>query len=193
MYNIPIIKRKEVSIYKPTDLWTEEDDALFYKYCPSSRDRCWHAVSRDTGCRPSEMLNIKIKDVVVQQLADGYQVARITVNGKTGTRHVRLNNSYPRLKEWLSNGNHPYPSNPNAPLFCGTGTKNTGRRLASHSIHTVYEKYKKVHFPQLLKDPQVPEQDKHKIAICLKSLGIPTSGGIQQPQKYQKPSRILYS
>lgn len=52
MQQIPLIKRRETSIYKPTDLWTEEDDALFYKYCPSSRDRCWHAVSRDTGCRP---------------------------------------------------------------------------------------------------------------------------------------------
>lgn len=108
MYNIPKIKRREVSIYKPTDLWTEEDDALFYKYCPSSRDRCWHAVARDTGCRPHELLKLKIKDVVVQQLENSYQIARITVNGKTGTRHVRLNNSYPRLKDWLSNG-HPLP------------------------------------------------------------------------------------
>jgi integrase len=99
MENIPRIKRREVSIYKPTDLWTEEDDMLFYKYCPSLRDRCWHAVARDTGCRPAEMLKLKIKDVVVQQLENGYQIARITVNGKTGTRHVRLNNSYPRLKD----------------------------------------------------------------------------------------------
>jgi integrase len=65
MENIPLIKRKETSIYKPTDLWTEEDDALFFKYCPSSRDRCWHAVSRDTGCAPHELLRLKIKDVVV--------------------------------------------------------------------------------------------------------------------------------
>jgi integrase/recombinase XerD len=168
MYNIPKIKRKEVSIYKPTDLWTEEDDALFYKYCPSPRDRCWHAVARDTGCRPHEMLKLKIKDIVVQQLENGYQIARITVNGKTGVRHVRLNNSYPRLKEWLSNGNHPYPGNPNAPLFCGTGRKNTGRRLVPHSIYITYIKYKQVHFKQLLQDPLVPEEDKRKIADLLK-------------------------
>jgi hypothetical protein len=30
--NIPNLKKKEKSIYKPTDLWTEEDDALFLKY-----------------------------------------------------------------------------------------------------------------------------------------------------------------
>ncbi len=74
------------------------------------------------------MLKLKIKDVIVQRLENGYQIARITVNGKTGTRHVRLNNSYPRLKDWLTNG-HPYAANPNAPLFCGTGRKNTGKRL----------------------------------------------------------------
>jgi hypothetical protein len=39
MLNIPQIKHCEISIYKPTDLWTEEDDMLFYKYCPSLRDR----------------------------------------------------------------------------------------------------------------------------------------------------------
>lgn len=31
MDNIPKLKRKEISIYKPTDLWTEEDDALFFQ------------------------------------------------------------------------------------------------------------------------------------------------------------------
>jgi hypothetical protein len=32
--NIPKLKRKELSIYKPSDLWTAEDDLLFLKYCP---------------------------------------------------------------------------------------------------------------------------------------------------------------
>lgn len=163
MDNIPKIKRREISTYKPTDLWTEEDDVLFYKYCPSVRDRCWHAVSRDTACRPHELLKLKIKDIVVQQLDNGYQVARITVNGKTGTRHVRLNNSYPRLKEWLSTGHHPYAGNPNAPLFCGIGKKNTGKKLSNHTIYTVYDAYKKERFPKLLQDPLVPEEDKRKI------------------------------
>jgi integrase/recombinase XerD len=52
--NIPSFKRKEQSIYKPTDLWTEQDDALFLKYCPNKRDRCYHMVAHDSSCRPSE-------------------------------------------------------------------------------------------------------------------------------------------
>jgi integrase len=51
---------KEESIYTPDDLWTEEDDLLFLKYVSSVRDRCYHMVSRDTACRPSELLNTRI-------------------------------------------------------------------------------------------------------------------------------------
>ena len=35
--NIQQLKRKEKSIYKPTDMWTSEDDLLFLKYCSSKR------------------------------------------------------------------------------------------------------------------------------------------------------------
>jgi integrase len=167
MENINKIKRKEISCYKPTDLWTEEDDVIFYKYCPSVRDRCWHAVSRDTGARPIELLRLKIKDVVIQQLDGGYHIAKITVNGKTGVRNVRLNNSYPFLKEWLSSGHHPFPSQPNAPLFCGIGKKNTGRRISREAMQAVYRKYKKQDFPKLLEDPTVREEDKRKIKDLL--------------------------
>ena len=36
--NIPKLKRKEKSIYKPSDLWTQQDDLLFLKYCPTKRE-----------------------------------------------------------------------------------------------------------------------------------------------------------
>ena len=61
--NIPKLKRKEKSIYKPSDLWTQQDDLLFLKYCPSKREKCYHAISRDLSCRPSEILKLKIKDI----------------------------------------------------------------------------------------------------------------------------------
>jgi integrase/recombinase XerD len=195
MAGIGKIKRMEEETYKPTDLWTEEDDMLFYKYCPSLRDKCWHAVARDTGCRPHEMLKLKIKDIVVQQYENGKQIAKIQVNGKTGVRNVRLNNSYPRLKDWLSNG-HPYPGNPNAPLFCGIGKKNTGRRLAAHTIYTSYIEYQKVKFPKILEDPLMSEEEKRKIRELLKKPWNPyirrhtaateISKAVQDPVKIDK-------
>ena len=57
--NLKRIRRKETSIYKPSDLWTVEDDQLFLKYCPSKREKCYHMISRDTSCRPHELLGSK--------------------------------------------------------------------------------------------------------------------------------------
>jgi integrase len=99
--NIPMLKRREQSIYKPTDLWTVENDLLFLKYCPNKRDRCYHAISRDTSCRPHEILKLRIKDVVFKTAGENYQYAEVLVNGKTGSRSVPLFNSIPYVKDWL--------------------------------------------------------------------------------------------
>jgi len=64
LLNIKQLTRKETLTYKPTDMWTQEDDLLFLKYCPSKRDRCYHAISRDSSCRPHELLKLDIKSVV---------------------------------------------------------------------------------------------------------------------------------
>jgi integrase len=69
--NIPQLRRREQSIYKPTDLWTQEDDLLFLKYCPSKRDKCYHMISRDTGCRPHEILKLRIKDITFKTTGEG--------------------------------------------------------------------------------------------------------------------------
>jgi hypothetical protein len=55
MRNIPQFKRNEKSIYKPTDLWIEEDDILVLKYCPSKRDKCYYTMSRDFSARNTEL------------------------------------------------------------------------------------------------------------------------------------------
>src|ERR1700756_2645976 len=88
--NVPQLKRKEKSIYKPTDLWTPEDDFLFLRYCPNARDRCYHAMSRDSAARPHELLKLRIKDVGFKYTSDKRQYAEILVNGKTGTRDIPL-------------------------------------------------------------------------------------------------------
>jgi len=82
--NIKRLGRKEKSTYKPSDMWAQEDDILFLKYCPSKRHRAYHMMSRDTSCRPSEILNLKIKDVVFKLAPNGRQYAEILVNGKPG-------------------------------------------------------------------------------------------------------------
>jgi integrase len=62
IFNIPQLKRKEQSTIKPSDLWTAEDDTLFLKYCDNKRDKAYHPIARDSSCRPSEILGLRIRD-----------------------------------------------------------------------------------------------------------------------------------
>jgi integrase len=163
--NIPQLKRKEKSIYKPTDLWTEGNDLIFLKYCPSKRNKCFHAVAYDTGCRPHELLKLRIKDIVFKK-SGTKQYAEVRVNGKTGSRHIPLINSIPYVKDYLDH-EHPQPSNPNAIFLSGIG-KSLGRSIKITSLNTIYSNYKMEFFPRLLKDPNVPPEDKQNIRELLK-------------------------
>ena len=163
--NIAELKRKEKSIYKPSDLWTQQDDLLFLKYCPSKRDKCYHAISRDTSCRPHEILKLKIRDIAFKTTGN-YQYAEAVVNGKTGSRPIPLIDSIPYLKDYLDH-EHPQPTNPNSPLICGTG-KGLGRHIKASRIARIYSVYRKQIFPKLLESPNVLPEDKPKIRELLK-------------------------
>jgi integrase/recombinase XerD len=163
--NIARLKRKEQSIYKPSDLWTQQDDLLFLKLCPSKRKKCYHAISRDTSGRPHEILQLKIRDIAFKTIGTS-QYAEVVVNGKTGTRPIPLINSIPYLKDYLDH-EHPMPSNPNAPLICGT-RKGLGRSPSVKRITTIYDFYKQKLFPKLLESPNVLPEDKQNIQELLK-------------------------
>jgi integrase/recombinase XerD len=162
--NIPLLKRREQSIYKPSDLWTLEDDLLFLKYCPSAREKCYHTISRDLSCRPHEILKLKLNDIYFKNSGD-YQYAEVLLNGKTGNRNIPLINSIPYLKDWIDQ--HPQAGNPNSPLICGFG-KTLGRRLNTPALYQIYSNYKESVFPKLLDNPSVPPEDKQKIKELLK-------------------------
>jgi integrase len=159
-------KRKEISTYKPSELWTPEDDLLFCKYCPSKRDRAYHMVARDTGMRPGGLLDLRIKDIHWKN-TDSFQVAEITVRDKTGVHTAPIINGIPWLKDWLSNG-HPFPTVETAAVFCGEGKKNTGRPLSKGAINAVYRLYKHEIFPELLKNKLVEPEDIPKVEEMLR-------------------------
>ena len=161
--NIPQLKRKEKSVYKPTDMWTIEDDLLYLKYCPIIRDKCYHAISRDSSCRPHEILSLKIKDVVFKMVGNK-QYVEILVNGKTGTRHVLLINSIPHLKNWMDV--HPQKNNPNTALICSVGS-GISHPITIGGLGKIYERSRK-YFEQLLEKPDINPEDKLKIKEILK-------------------------
>ena len=165
LQNIPKLRRKEKSVYKPSDLWTHQDDLLFLKYCPSKRDRCYHAISRDLSCRPHEILKLKIRDLSFKSVGTS-QYVEVVVNGKTGTRPIPIINSIPYLKDYLDH-EHPQPRNPSAPLICGEG-KRLGRHISIVTLAKIYGYYKQQLFPKLLESPNVLPEDNQEIRELLK-------------------------
>lgn len=184
--NIHKLRRKETSIYKPTDLWTEEDDLVFLKWCPNKRDRCYFAISRDLSARPHEILDIKIKDIIFKQ-AGNKQYAEVLVNGKTGTRHLPLIDSLPYVKEWLDY--HPQRNNPNAYFICTMFRNKVGGRMTRIGLLHIFTQHYKEFFSKLANDPTVSKEDKRKIEDLLRkpwTLYIRRHSSLTQKSKYLK-------
>jgi hypothetical protein len=121
-------------------------------------------MSRDLSCRPHELLKLRIKDIVFKTMGN-YQYAEVLVNGKTGSRSIPLFSSIPYVKDWLDE--HPHYGSPNAVFLCASG-KSLGRILRGGSLARIYSQYKENYFPRLLKDSEIPTEDKQRIIELLK-------------------------
>jgi integrase len=87
--------RKEKTSHKPSDIWEAREHAVFLKYCPYKRDRCYHALANDMSDRPHEIMNLKVKDIKFSVTDDGIHYAEVRISqGKTGPRTVPLIDSY---------------------------------------------------------------------------------------------------
>jgi len=162
---IKLLKRKEISCYKPSDLWTHDDDLVFLKWVTNKRDRCYHTMARDLSARPHEILSLKIKDIVFKTADGGKQYAIVVVNGKTGSRCLPLFQSIPYVKEWLSN--YPSRNNPNSPIFVGLSKNSMGKQLTVNGLYGIYKDYKEKFFPKLLNDTTISSEDKQNIKQLL--------------------------
>jgi integrase/recombinase XerD len=148
--------------------------------------KCYHAVARDSGCRPHEILKLRIKDIAFKFVGNR-QYAEVVVNGKTGTRSLPLIDSLPYVKDYLDQ-EHPMQGNPNAVFICGTG-KSYGKELQIISLHNIYDTLKKEVFPKLLESPNVSLEDKQKIRELLKKPWTPYLVG--RHTSLTQKSRIL--
>jgi integrase len=167
MHGIKTLPRKEKSPYKPSDIWTNEEHAIFLKYCPEKRDKCYHSMANDTSARPHELLCLRIKDIVFKMSSTGMQYAEVhIVESKTKPRTLPLIFSIPYLKDWIDS--HHMNNNPNAFLFPSLGDFNFGKQLSENALYKQYTRtYKKRYFPKLLEDPSIPDRDKAYIKNML--------------------------
>jgi integrase len=168
MKGIKQLSRKEKTLYKNSDLWTNEEYAVFLKYCPSKRDKCYLAMAIDTSARPHELLNLRVRDINFKVSQDGKKYAEVRINGgKTGARTVPLLDSIPYLKDYLQN-EHPMSENRESWLFVSAAHRTFGQKLSYDGLRYQFSKfYKKSHFPNLIQDETVPEFDKSHIRFML--------------------------
>ena len=144
-------------------------------------------MSRDSGCRPHELIRLRIRDLVFKNAGDK-QYAEVILMGKTGSRSIPLIDSLPYVKDYLDH-EHPHSSNLDAPLFAGT-RKSLGRPIGLSYIRMTYSNYKKDLFPRLLQSANcLPPADVQRIRELLRKPWNPyirRHSSLTQKSKYLK-------
>ena len=186
MTGVKRLSKKENTVYKPSDIWDERDIAVFLKYCPNKRDRCYYAMAFDTSARPHEILSLRFKDIKFCVTEDNKQYVEAKIpDGKTGPRVTVLINSIPYLKEWLLE--HPHSSNPDSYIYI---TKN-GPKLTYDGLASRCAYYEKNYYPSLLSDSSTIQVDISDKAIIRNLLTKPWNLYVLRHSALTKKSQFL--
>lgn len=93
----------------PDPLEREQVDAIIGT-CQNDRDRAMYKVLYEAGCRPGELMALRVKDV---KFVDNG--VRLNIRGKTGNRQILVVESERYLRNWLSK--HPFQERRDSPLW----------------------------------------------------------------------------
>ena len=110
-------------IQKPEPIISKQELRGMVTACNQPRDRALISLLYDSGCRISELLTLRIEDLMF----DSYGLV-LMVAGKTGPRRVRVvGDSVPYLRSWLEV--HPAGKDRAAHVFQGIERKARGRMM----------------------------------------------------------------
>lgn len=134
----------DIVMKKPADKITREsliDDKelqnLLHACGENARDRAFLHVHYEAATRPGEVLSLQLKHVI----RDKYG-AVIAVDGKTGSRKIRLIESVPDLNAWLAV--HPFKENPEAPLWILLEGKRRGNPMTLKAAQILVDKRRRL-------------------------------------------------
>lgn len=163
------VKRRSKTSVKREHLWTAEEHRVFLKYCEDLRLACFHAIHREVGGRPSELLQLKLGDIKVETVpSTGKKVCRFWIGQKGKTensyRPASISDAIPYFNVWA----HVHPAkdwdNPEkAYLFPSLENKAKYRNvpLKPDSLRlNCYVRVIEKQFPKLLDRPEIPPKDK---------------------------------
>jgi site-specific recombinase XerD len=100
----------------PEELLTPEEVVSIIGCADNFRDKAFISTLYETGCRISELALVKIKQIQF----DVYG-AKININGKTGSRRLRVVGSSPFLQDWINN--HPFNKENDCPVWISRESK----------------------------------------------------------------------
>jgi hypothetical protein len=164
-------KTKRRTAVKREDLWTPEEHRVFLKYCEDLRIACFHAMHRDVGGRPGELLALKLGDIKIETVpSTGKKRCEFSIGDKLGGKMKRrrpasISDAIPYYNVWA----HVHPARDwsdkdkkNAYLFPSQEKKARyrNRPLKENSLRLRYVDIIERDFPKLLTRPEIPLEDK---------------------------------
>jgi len=120
----------------PEELLTKEEIKNMIELADNPRDKALIALLYDSGCRAGELLSLRIKHIQFDRYG-----AKVTIEGKTGMRRIRIVNSSPYVQLWIEH--HPDGDNPEAPLFVTMGYNRYGNLISESSLRSILKKWAK--------------------------------------------------
>jgi len=115
------------------EIITQEEVKKLIKAAMNPRDRAFVAVIYDSGCRIGELISLKIKDVMFDEIG-----GLLMISGTDGSKRIRIIDSCQLLLSWLES--HPDKNNPTAPIWIGIGYRNGGERMSYSSARTLLKR-----------------------------------------------------
>ena len=111
---------------------TEDEVKLLIDTANTIQRKAFIAVGYETGARPEELLNIRIKDILFDSKG-----AKVTLRGKTVERVTRVIAYVSLLKQWLSV--HPFKDDPNAYLWLSEASNHKWKPIGLRSAEKFFE------------------------------------------------------
>jgi integrase/recombinase XerD len=123
-------RRKEQLSYE--QFLTEDEVKLLIDTANTIQRKAFIAVAYETGARPEELLNIRIKDIMFDSKG-----AKVILRGKTVERVTRVIAYVSLLKQWLSV--HPFKHDPNAYLWLSEASNHKWKPIGLRAAEKMFE------------------------------------------------------
>ncbi len=151
-----IVYQKDKGKNLPEEMLNEEEVKKLVKHAPGEKAKALISLLGESGARIGEIGTLCMKNIEFDEHG-----CKITLNGKTGMRRIRVVKCASYLLEWINV--HPDSNNPNAPIWINMQIK-PYKRLCYKSLEKIV---KSAAYRAGIKKPVNPHQFRHSRATYL--------------------------